>query len=143
MRPQNSINLNFKSNYLHICRLLERRIIIPFHEKICSWCHSIPHAKVFKLDKTAAILELNIENIQMMQEWLKAEILDGVNIFYTGACQILRILPEQNTSQLFVFLLVCKFSITTWAQWFEGYTSLIRSNKLQKSNPDQQFSKDV
>ena len=34
----------------------------------------------------------------MMQEWLKAEILDGVNIFYTGACQILRILPEQNTS---------------------------------------------
>ena len=43
----------------------------------------------------------------MMQEWLKAEILDGLNIFYTGVFQILRILPEQNTSQLSVFLLVC------------------------------------
>ena len=56
MRPQNSIYLKFKSNRLHD-RLLERRIIIPFHEKICSWCHSIPHAKVVKLDKTAAILK--------------------------------------------------------------------------------------
>ena len=52
----NPINLNFKSDCLQD-RLLERRIIIPFHEKICSWCHSIPHAKVVKLDKTAAILK--------------------------------------------------------------------------------------
>ena len=69
-----------------------------------------------------------------MQEWLKAEILDGVNIFYTGAFQILRILPEQNTAGLSEFLQIYHLNI---CQWFEGYTSLFLSNKLQKGCPDQ------
>ena len=112
MRPQNSIYLNFKSNCLH--RLLERGIIIPFHKKICSWCHSIPHAKVFKLDKTAAILVTlkNLNDAGMVENrdlgWVEHLLYRCISDFANSAraeyfstfCISVSLLIEDLASQL-------------------------------------------
>ena len=112
MRPQNSIYLNFKSNCLH--RLLERGIIIPFHKKICSWCHSIPHAKVFKLDKTAAILVTlkNLNDAGMVESrdlgWVEHLLYRCISDFANSAraeyfstfCISVSLLIEDLASQL-------------------------------------------
>ena len=140
MRPQNSIYLNFKSNCLH--RLLERGIIIPFHKKICSWCHSIPHAKVVKLDKTGAILE-TLKTFNWCRNGWKQRSWMG----WTSSIQVhFRFCEFYQSRILLDFLNFCRFIISTFANdsrviqacsWATSCKKVVQINNLQTSCPDQ------
>ena len=137
MRPQNSINLNFKSNYLHD-RLLERRIIIPFHEKICSWCHSIPHAKVVKLDKIAAILETLktfnwCRNGWKQRSWMGWTSSIQVHFRFCEFCQSRILLNFLH----FCHFVNCRFNISTFVNDFRVRQPWSRSIIYKKKScPD-------
>ena len=69
-------NHSLPNNKSHLVELLKSKVVIPFHQNLCPYCHNIPQAT----------------------EWQQAEIKPGMNIFHVGK----RVYPHHHWEPIYI-----------------------------------------